>query len=92
MEHRELVCSLIFTLLWARVSQTMHFLYRAVMREMMKNLGQKFGGVSHQEHSSVTCKGAALFYHSNKDTCRKGLPEHLRDHTSGSQGCRRGAA
>lgn len=26
MEHRELACSLIFTLPWAQVSQTMHFL------------------------------------------------------------------
>lgn len=35
--------------------------YRAVMREMMKNLGPKNGHVSHHEHSSVTCRAAALF-------------------------------
>lgn len=50
------------------------------MREMM-NLGQKLEGVSHHEHASVTCKGAALFGHSNGDTHRRRLSEHPREHT-----------
>lgn len=55
--------------------------YRAVMREMMKNLGQKIGHVSHHEHSSITCRAAALFWHNSKETHRKGLPECLTGHS-----------
>ena len=55
--------------------------YRAVMREMMKNLGQKNGHVSHHEHPSGTCRAASLFWHNSEDTHRKGLPEHPTDHS-----------
>ena len=73
-------CVLLFSLCCGHEFHKQCISYRAVIREMMKNLGQKFGGVSHHEHSSVTCKGAAIFWHYNKDMRRKGLPEHLTDH------------
>jgi len=62
MEHR--IGSgrvLLFSLCCGHESHRQCMSYRAVVREMMKNLGQQLGSVSHHEHFSVTSKGAASF-------------------------------